>query len=111
MEGVGGKEREDYLKSIKPYIEYWEKDGMTREERARDSIECGGSSRGPDFSREELDAARRKGENDRVVSSRLFDDWQRCMLEKGYHFTGKCYDNEVGRTSPACAGRALRPLK
>lgn len=108
---LSGQAREDYLKSIKPYIEYWEKDGVTREERARDAIGCGGSNRGTDFSRQQLDAARREGENDWVVRSRLANEWQRCMLRHGYRYTGKCYDNEIGRTSPACAGRVLEPLR
>lgn len=98
-------------RNIKFHIEYWEKDGITRAERARDSIGCGGSNLGSDISSQQVNAARREGENDWVVRSRLTYEWQRCMLSHGYRFTGKCYDNENGRTSPACAGRVLEPLR
>lgn len=27
---------------------------------------------------------------------------ERCMINKGYRFTGECYDNEISRASPAC---------
>jgi hypothetical protein len=99
------------MKSIKPAIHYWEKNDVTPEERSRHSVECGGSVGGTDFSNQKINAARREGENDFVVRSRLAHNWQRCMIKQGYRFTGKCYDNEIGRASPACAGRILEPLK
>lgn len=108
---LSGKARDDYMKSIKFHIEYWENDGVTREERAWDSKGCGGSEGGTDFSNQQMNAARREGEKDWVVRSRLTYEWQRCMLSHGYRFTGKCYDNESGRTSPACAGRVLEPVR
>lgn len=109
---LSGKAYEEYVKSIRPYIEYWEKYGVTREDRARDNLTCraGGVTAGGIY-KPEFDKARLPGEKEHETYSRLFDDWQRCMLKKGYRFTGPCYDNEVGRTSPACIGRQLQPLR
>ncbi|SMB21523.1 protein of unknown function [Sterolibacterium denitrificans] len=36
----------EYQKSIKPYIAYWTKEGMTEEERLKDWMECGGMANG-----------------------------------------------------------------
>lgn len=33
---------------------------------------------------------------------RLYFELQRCMLRKGYYYIGKCYDNQISRTLPAC---------
>lgn len=38
---LSGKARTEYIKSIKPYIAHWEKEGMT-EERRQDWVVCGG---------------------------------------------------------------------
>lgn len=103
---LSGKARGEYLRSIKPFIEWWDKPGMTAEARRRDSFDCGGGAsetHAPSFSKEQLNAVRLAGDrNDFAPSTRLFHEWERCMLRKGYRFTGKCYDNEVSRTSPAC---------
>ncbi len=39
---MSGKERIEYLKSIKPYGAHWIKEGMTKESRRFDFVECGG---------------------------------------------------------------------
>lgn len=136
MEGVGGQAREDYLKSIA--IEYgnplrkWDKPGMTPEERRQDAFNCGGgrgvvspesacwsspkgcpdvSDEVPVFGKNKIKIAQRADETENQTYTRLLHVWQRCMIKKGYRFTGKCYDNEIGRASPACAGRQLQPLK
>jgi hypothetical protein len=46
MEGISGQAREDYLKSIKAYGEYWVKDGMTVEQWREDWVACGGMKDG-----------------------------------------------------------------
>lgn len=108
---VSGRDFDEYMKSIKPYIEYWEKSEMTTESRRQDSTGCkAGGVTAYGVYQPELESARLPGEQAREAYVRLFRDWQRCMISKGYLFTGKCYDNEVGRTSPACAGRELEPL-
>ncbi|WP_231409489.1 hypothetical protein [Ralstonia solanacearum] len=95
-------DREAYEKLMhpKPYIENWEKQGATSEMRDRDSENCGGSygKYAPGFSQEKVKAAQRPGEKDNVTYSRLHHEWQRCMLKKGYRYTGECYS----QSSPAC---------
>jgi hypothetical protein len=94
------------LQPIKAYLQYWEKYGMTDEARRRDSAECGGGAseeNAPSFGEEQVRSARRIGDKDEFASrTRLFHDWERCLLKKGYQFTGKCYDNETSRAKPAC---------
>ncbi|MGM0516885.1 MAG: hypothetical protein ACQER6_04730 [Pseudomonadota bacterium] len=108
---LSGKARSEYLDSIKPYLHYWVKPGMTEESRRQDSRECriGGVSPGK-IHRPEFKNAVRPGEKEQDAYLRLVHEWEKCMLGKGYRFTGKCYDNEIGRSSPACAGRTLEPL-
>ncbi len=43
---LSGQAREDYLKSVKAYGEYFFKPGLTREEWQRDWIACGGRPNG-----------------------------------------------------------------
>ncbi len=43
---LSGQAREDYLKSIKAYGEYWVKPGMTKESWQQDWVACGGRSNG-----------------------------------------------------------------
>lgn len=109
-----GEEAYQELMHPKPYLQRWEKPAMTTEGRGQDSADCGGGSssdHAPSFSQKELKTATRSGEKEHETYSRLHHDWQRCMIKKGYRFTGKCYDNEIGRASPACAGRVLEPVK
>lgn len=107
-----GKEAYQKLMHPKPYIEHWEKEGMTAESRRQDSASCGGGhSDRPGFGAQTVKAAQRPGETDNETYTRLSHDWQRCMIKQGYRFVGKCYDNEIGRAAPACAGRVLEPLK
>lgn len=40
---ISGKERTEYLNSIKPYGAHWVKEGMTRESRRADFVACGGA--------------------------------------------------------------------
>lgn len=44
MNGVSGRERTEYLNSIKPYGAHWIKGEMTRDSRRHDFKECGGDS-------------------------------------------------------------------
>lgn len=91
------------LEPSKAYLEYWEKPEVAMETRSRDSTQCGaGPTDRVDFGQIAIQAARRPGETQRETYSRIFDDWQRCMLKKGYHYTGKCFDNEISRALPAC---------
>lgn len=91
-------------KNIKPYIEKWDKPGMTPDSRDQDSASCGGGgvSHAPGFSQKKINEERRPRERENSVYARLFYNWERCMIKKGYRFTGECYDNEISRASPAC---------
>lgn len=86
-----------------PEIEYWIRPDSTAEQRVQDSITCGGSPLGANFSRKQLEAERQPGEHIFLGPlSRLHDKWERCMLSKGYQYTGQCLDNSVSRARPAC---------
>ena len=91
------------LNPPKHTLEYWEKAGMTLENRLADGAQCGGGHTVvTGFSPEMLEAARRPEETTQQARTRLFYDWQRCMLRKGYHSTQPCYDSQISRSSPAC---------
>lgn len=89
---LSGKARGDYLKSIKPYLQYWEKEGMTVEGRMEDSWVCGAARtvHGANhviFSDEQEKVERRSGENnDFAARARLSRAWVECMKAKGYHY-------------------------
>ena len=89
-----------------PEIEFWIKPGITAEQRVQDSIDCKGNVVGlPVESQANLEAAMLPGEEDiKLARRRLFNNWQRCMLGKGYQYIGECYPNEISRSRPACGG-------
>ena len=76
--------RDEYLRSIKPYLQYWDKPGMTVERKQADWVACGGmldggySSDVPSGSSTKiiLEASRIKGEKIHA-----------CMEMKGYKFS------------------------
>lgn len=91
------------LKPAKANLEYWDKLGMTQESRLKDAADCGGGyTIYTGFSQETIRVAQLPGETERGTRSRLLHDWERCILNKGYRFTGTCYDNDVSKASPAC---------
>ncbi|USX11996.1 hypothetical protein NHH88_20105 [Oxalobacteraceae bacterium OTU3CAMAD1] len=91
------------LEPVKATLEYWEKPGMTSESRLVESAQCGGGyTLHTGFRPETIRAAQREGETERDTDFRLFHDWQRCMLKKGYRSTQQCYDNEISRAMPSC---------
>jgi hypothetical protein len=80
------------IKSIKPYAHYWVKEGVTVEEKRRDSWACGA---GPsefdadrvDFTPAQIKAERRPEEkNDFAARGRLSQRWVECMRSKGYEY-------------------------
>ena len=85
-----------------PEIEYWIKPETSAEQRVQDSKECGGSTLGANFSDKQMEAERQPGESILSLLKRLHHKWERCMLSKGYQYTGQCLDNSVSRSSPAC---------
>ena len=89
---LSGKAFDDYQKSIKSYGEYWVKDGVTVEQKRRDSRACGAapnnwSADRPDFKPAEIEAARRPEDpNIGAAVHRLRSSWGQCMKAKGYEY-------------------------
>lgn len=109
MNGPCALEHERIVKSIKPYLHYWEKPGATDEIRRQDSLACG-TANTPYAIENVVFPSPPSGRHSDEEYRGLFYSWERCMVQRGYQFTGKCYDNEIGRRKPACAGRVLEPL-
>ncbi len=79
-----GQEREDYLKSIKPELYYWNKYGIGNEQKTKDWIECCGKADGtfPGCKLEKKD-----GETSlNPAWHRLNDKKNSCMTNKGYRY-------------------------
>ncbi len=93
---ISGKERTEYLRSIKPYGAHWVKDGMTREGRKQDSWMCGAARTEvgavhPVFPEDQLKAAKLPTDfNDILAISRLTKSWASCMQTKGYVYIDSC---------------------
>ena len=87
----------------KPYIENWEKLGADSAVRAQDAINCNSAFRFvPQFiAQEQVEAARRADETENDTYHRLMYDWQRCMIRKGYRYTGYCSAG-YAKVAPAC---------
>lgn len=63
------------LEPVKANLEYWEKPGMTSENRLADSGQCGGGyTLHTGFRPETIKAAQGAGETERDTYSRLFND-------------------------------------
>jgi len=90
MNGVSGRERTEYLNSIKPYGAHWVKEGMTRESRRLDLAACGSiANEDVRFKQEQLEMARLPNEpNDISAYLRLRDQLGVCMSSLGYRPIG-----------------------
>ena len=98
------REQAERLLHPKPFIEYWDKPGMTVEGRRQNWMECGGLSDGS-FSPSEriLEAEKtRLGVTMSIAHFRLESDFQRCIISKGYHYTGACTEGISMSALPAC---------
>lgn len=86
-----------------PYLDQWVKPGVTKEQLLQTSAECGGGiGERPGFSEEKIAKVRQPGDSWMDAYSRLFIDYERCLIEKGFKYTGPCYNNEVSRRLPRC---------
>jgi hypothetical protein len=85
-------------RNIKPYIAYWHKDGMTEERRLHDWVACGGSKNGS-FGISLQDKL--PGESQAASQNRQQTDFQRCMIQSGYRYTGNC-SSEYMKARPLC---------
>lgn len=90
MNGVSGRERTEYLNSIKPYGAHWIKDGMTRESRRIDLIACGSINfEDVRFPEDQLKLIRLPNEpNDISAHLRLRDQLGVCMASRRYKSVG-----------------------
>jgi hypothetical protein len=84
--------------------EDWSKPGHSDAERRSDWKNCGGHENG-NFS-PKIEIVRREQKQEEKDGSlaydRLYLELQRCMKRLGYQYIGKCYDNEISRSLPAC---------
>tara|TARA_R110000851_G_scaffold254667_2_gene407250 strand:- start:3564 stop:3983 length:420 start_codon:yes stop_codon:yes gene_type:complete len=90
--------RDEYLKSIKPFIAYWEKNGMTEESRLEDWIACEGNENGTFSWKVERQLP---NETDEATRTRQEYTFQRCMISSGYHYTGDC-SSKYMQARPLC---------
>lgn len=98
INGPCSLERRKILDSIKPYGEYWVKEGMSVAQRREDSWSCGAvrseikehAERAADyviFDKKKEDLAKRPEDlNDISAYFRLRDAWKDCMRSKGYSY-------------------------
>jgi hypothetical protein len=87
MNGVSGRERTEYLKSIKPYGAHWVKAGMTRESRLSEFMQCGGYENlreGFEIQPNQSTTDFFKGYNAHVTQVSA------CMRSKGYSYLEQC---------------------
>lgn len=81
-----------------PLSDEWEKQGVSSEARRQDWIRCGGDERGWYYV-----PTKSTGKQYNAESALMHHNIQRCMLGKGYRFTGACdAGNEVTNKWPAC---------
>ena len=87
MNGVSGRERTEYLNSIKPYGAHWVKEGMTSDQRLNDWVDCGGAEGLEDG------YERKSG----ISTNEFFDGLglhrkkiRACMDGKGYNWIENC---------------------
>ena len=95
---LSGHAYDEYQKSIKAYVEYWEKPGMTTENRMKDWQACGGQPNG-NFGRNPQDML--LGESQDESRKRQEFTFQRCMLRSGYRYTGDC-SSAYMKARPLC---------
>jgi hypothetical protein len=87
MNGVSGRERTEYLNSIKPYGAHWIKEGMTKEEQRNDWVNCGGDRSGTfSPSIQTLSDGEKAGFSREQIRRRLESEADSCMVNRGYRF-------------------------
>lgn len=83
MNGVSGRERTEYLKSIKAYGEYWTKPEMSVESWRQDWVACGGMRNG------QYSGNAPTGATTQVILISQEQERKRldaCMTSKGYEY-------------------------
>ena len=89
-----------------PTIANWEKSDVTAEQKLKDWSDCGDTSNGRlNPSAEAVRAEMRVEDKEPAVArTRLTDISQRCLINKGYSWTGEC-KTTFERFRPACGGQ------
>ena len=87
--------------NIKPYLQYWEKEGATSSDRQSDSRECGSTLLPTARGQDDIALTPNGMKYDEKSYDRAMDEWQRCMIKKGYRFAGNC-NSESAKEQPAC---------
>lgn len=84
-----------------PSRDEWDMPNVSTQNRGQDWDRCGGDKDGWYRTVTGKDALTKENIE---KSSEMSHATQRCMLKKGYHYTGSC-DSSVMRVSPACGAR------
>ena len=85
----------------KPYLQYWEKEGITSSARQSDSRECGSTLLPSAPYQDGITFISKEMKYDEADYDRAKLAWQRCMIKKGYRYNGDC-SSEVAKSRPAC---------
>lgn len=98
--GIGGHwmNGNPFREPVKPYIDYWEKEGMTEESRLNDWAACEGSENGT-FSWKVKQQF--PDETDEAARMRQEHAFQRCLIRSGYRYIGNC-SSEYMKARPLC---------
>lgn len=90
--------RDEYLQSIKPYISYWQKNGMTEQSRLEDWMACGGNENGTFSWKVKQQLPDETNEDARMRQEHAFE---RCMIRTDYQYVGDC-SSEYMKSQPLC---------
>ncbi len=92
------------LANPSPMREDWSKPDRSDAERRSDWEACGGYKNGNFVPKDEVLKKERRADetSESPAQRRLYRELQRCMKRLGYQYIGKCYDNEISRSLPAC---------
>jgi|GEM_PF-4385035 len=95
-----------YQASMKPSLYYWRKDGATKEQRRNDAVACGSTrmiiapqspciiqkrscedhlDNMPNFFGQ-IEKAKKPYETEYETEKRLYNNWENCMIKKGYTY-------------------------
>lgn len=89
-----------YADDNKAYINFWKKQNYTKESRMGDWLSCGGNGSGS-FSWKT--SAQLPNETSQESRRRQEFAFQKCMLSKGYSYSGDC-SSQYMRARPLCGG-------
>ncbi len=87
----------------RPYIDRWEKPGVSAEKKIADWVDCGGKANGDFVPTEAMMNVWRGAEGASRLSPYQMAgaQFQRCFLGKGYTWTGQC-EYESSKLFPVC---------